>query len=258
MHACWSHACCIDVCFVGSWKPPLPWRRAASEKRERNVGCKLVPASFSSPYQSLPRIVFQCSLLNCSPPAALPAAATGHSPLRPSITTRPGFAPRRLTRTTSPPTSTDAENSQSRRPSDRKILSRFALPPKRKCTSSTTLDFPAPLRDCLSVAPSLLSASRTLSPGLKRSVLNDSRSLSSQCIMASSVVEHRDPNRLHQSHTANPRSARTIDNRWPCVPTPTSLPSRVPPTIEIPSLASPSSRAPHHLFPRALDPVQYA
>jgi hypothetical protein len=68
--------------------------------------------------------------------------------------------------------------------SDRKILSLRTSPPKRKWTSSIKLVFPAPLRDCRSVAPALLSASRIFSPALKRKVLKEVTSLPKRRIMA--------------------------------------------------------------------------
>ena len=62
-----------------------------------------------------------------------------------------------------------------RKASDRKMLSLRASAPNRKCTNSTKLVLPAPLRDWRSLAPSLLSASRMFRPCLKVRVLNEAK-----------------------------------------------------------------------------------
>jgi hypothetical protein len=123
---------------------------------------------------STPKLIFastdfQLSFESCET-SALTVGGIGQRVESPATVTRLGRAPVRSTRAKAPPRSNSMPNVAAMRASLRKIESLSHFEPSRKWITSTRLDFPAPFRVCLSVAPGLLGK-QDVEPLLEREVL---------------------------------------------------------------------------------------
>ena len=161
---------------MGCWNPPLSWRRAKYENKDRKKAgsvrlrrrqraadrtrtCPDWPSNFRS------RVV----------KARRPRrtrGGIGQVSTGPLIRSRLGLAPLRAAEIASPATSTVTSKVHFSSASDRKMLSLRASARNRKCTNSTKLVLPAPLRDWRSLAPSLVRE-QDVQPGLKVRVLKE-------------------------------------------------------------------------------------